>query len=41
MGGGEIYVDGVLIRKDGLFVLDELKQLNPDNLKRELEKAAL
>lgn len=27
-GGGEIYFDDVLIRKDGLFVLDELKQLN-------------
>ncbi len=31
-GGGEIYFDDVLIRKDGLFVLDELKPLNPDNL---------
>ena len=25
--------DDVLIRKDGLFVLDELKPLNPENLK--------
>ena len=32
-GGGEIYFDDVLIRKDGIFVLDELKGLNPDNLK--------
>ncbi len=32
-GGGEIYFDDVLIRKDGLFVLEELKGLNPDNLK--------
>lgn len=32
-GGGEIYFDDVLIRKDGLFVLDELKGLNPENLK--------
>jgi len=32
-GGGEIYFDDVLIRKDGLFVLDELKVLNPDQLK--------
>ncbi len=32
-GGGEIYFDDVLIRKDGLFVVDELKGLNPDNLK--------
>jgi aminopeptidase len=28
-GGGEIRFDGVLIRKDGLFVLAELKPLNP------------
>ncbi len=32
-GGGEIYFDDVLIRKDGLFVLEELKPLNPENLK--------
>ena len=32
-GGGEIWFDDVLIRKDGLFVLDELKALNPENLK--------
>ncbi len=32
-GGGEIYFDDVLIRKDGVFVIDELKGLNPDNLK--------
>ena len=32
-GGGEIWFDDVLIRKDGLFVIDELKCLNPDNLK--------
>ena len=32
-GGGEIYFDDVLIRKDGLFALDELKCLNPENLK--------
>jgi len=32
-GGGEIYFDDVLIRKDGLFVLPELQALNPDNLK--------
>ncbi len=32
-GGGEIYFDDVLIRKDGVFVLDELKGLNPENLK--------
>ncbi|MBE6147712.1 MAG: aminopeptidase [Firmicutes bacterium] len=29
-GGGEIYFDDVLIRKDGVFVLDELKPLNFD-----------
>jgi aminopeptidase len=32
-GGGEIWFDGVLIRKDGLFVLPELAGLNPENLK--------
>jgi len=32
MGGGEIYFDEVLIRKDGRFVIDELKGLNPENL---------
>ena len=31
-GGGEIYFDGVLVRKDGLFVLEELAGLNPDQL---------
>lgn len=32
-GGGEIWFDDVLIRRDGFFVLDELKGLNPENLK--------
>lgn len=32
-GGGEIYFDGVLVRKDGLFTLPELQGLNPENLK--------
>lgn len=32
-GGGEIYFDDILIRKDGLFVVDELLGLNPENLK--------
>ncbi len=32
-GGGEIYFDDKLIRKDGIFVVDELKELNPDRLK--------
>lgn len=31
-GGGEMYFDGELVRKDGLFVVDELKGLNPENL---------
>ncbi len=31
-GGGEIRFDGELIRKDGLFVKEELKKLNPDYL---------
>ncbi len=28
-GGGEIWLDGELIRKDGLFVQDDLEDLNP------------
>ncbi|MCG1022011.1 aminopeptidase [Sutcliffiella horikoshii] len=32
-GGGEIYFDDVLIRKDGKFVVSELEGLNPENLK--------
>lgn len=32
-GGGEIYFDDVLIRKDGIFTLPELECLNPENLK--------
>ncbi|HPF71696.1 MAG TPA: aminopeptidase [Candidatus Krumholzibacteria bacterium] len=32
-GGGEIWFDDVLIRKDGRFVLPELQGLNPENLK--------
>jgi aminopeptidase len=32
-GGGEIYFDGELIRKDGRFVADDLLPLNPENLK--------
>lgn len=31
-GGGEIWFDGRLIRKDGLFVVPELEPLNPDQL---------
>lgn len=31
-GGGEVWFDDRLIRKDGLFVLDELAGLNPDRL---------
>lgn len=31
-GGGEIFFDGKLIRKNGLFVLPALKKLNPDYL---------
>ena len=30
-GGGEIWFDDVLVRKDGLFVVDELKGLNPES----------
>jgi aminopeptidase len=32
-GGGKIYIDGELIREDGLFVPEDLKCLNPENLK--------
>ena len=32
-GGGEIWFDDILIRKDGRFVLPELECLNPENLK--------
>jgi aminopeptidase len=31
-GGGEIWFDGKLIRKDGLFVPKALNKLNPDYL---------
>jgi aminopeptidase len=31
-GGGEVWFDDVLIRKDGRFVLPELQVLNPENL---------
>ena len=31
-GGGEIWFDGQLVRKDGLFVLPSLLALNPDRL---------
>lgn len=32
-GGGEMYFDDVLVRKDGIFVIPELECLNPENLK--------
>jgi aminopeptidase len=32
-GGGEVWFDGKLIRKDGLFVRKDLERLNPKNLK--------
>jgi aminopeptidase len=32
-GGGEIYFDRKLVRKDGLFVPKELQSLNPESLK--------
>jgi len=32
-GGGEVWFDGELIRKDGLFVPRDLKPLNPQNLR--------
>ena len=36
-GGGEIYFDDVLIRKNGMFVLDELKPLNFNYNRKEAE----
>lgn len=33
-GGGEVFFDDVLIRKDGRFVLPELEGLNPEQLAR-------
>ncbi|MGL5295443.1 MAG: aminopeptidase [Culicoidibacterales bacterium] len=36
-GGGEIYFDDVLIRRDGRFVLPELESLNPENLQTTAE----
>ena len=36
-GGGEIYFDDVLIRKDGMFVLEELKPLNFNYNEKEVE----
>ncbi len=32
-GGGDMYFDDELIRRDGLFIPEELKPLNPENLK--------
>lgn len=32
LGGGEMYFDDVLVRKDGLFIYPELVALNPDQL---------
>lgn len=32
-GGGEIYFDDVLVRKDGRFIIKQLEGLNPENLK--------
>lgn len=35
-GGGEIYIDGKLIRKDGKFTTPELEPLNPEKLLKTL-----
>ncbi len=32
-GGGEVWFDGKLVRKDGIFVLPELRSLNPSRAK--------
>lgn len=39
-GGGEVWVDGELIRKDGLFIPDDLRPLNPDDLLKEIAPPA-
>ncbi len=44
-GGGEIWFDGKLIRKDGIFLPPALRQLNPDHLlkkpaKKPMKKSA-
>jgi aminopeptidase len=31
-GGGEMWFDDTLVRKDGMFIVDELKCCNPENL---------
>lgn len=31
-GGGEVWFDGQLVRKDGIFILPQLEGLNPDKL---------
>ncbi|MDR0839556.1 MAG: aminopeptidase [Oscillospiraceae bacterium] len=36
-GGGELWFDDVLIRKDGIFLTEELRQLNPERLLPEIE----
>lgn len=36
-GGGEIWLDSELVRKDGRFVPDYLQPLNPENLKNEYD----
>jgi aminopeptidase len=33
VGGGEVWFDGRLVRKDGIFTVKELKGLNPGKLK--------
>ncbi|HEV2210123.1 MAG TPA: aminopeptidase [Verrucomicrobiae bacterium] len=38
-GGGEIWFDGELVRRDGLFVTPDLKPLNPDKLKSPATRA--
>ena len=35
-GGGEIYFDGVLVRKNGIFILSELENLNPKALLKDI-----
>lgn len=39
-GGGEIWFDGKLIRKDGIFIPTALRKLNPDYLTGKTKKSA-
>jgi aminopeptidase len=37
-GGGELWIDGQLIRENGRFVIPQLQGLNPENLAATADK---